>query len=58
MQIVLIAKYIHMNLIWIKHYKDGEFHKDYDRSVTVNSMTNFLRDPAGDLQWEERLLTQ
>lgn len=37
----------------IKHYKDGEFHKDYDRSDTVNSMTNFLRDPMGDLPWEE-----
>lgn len=39
----------------IKHYKDGEFHKDYDRSDTVNSMTNFLRDPMGDLPWEEDL---
>lgn len=39
----------------IKHYKDGDFHKDYDRSDTVNSMTNFLRDPMGDLPWEEDL---
>ncbi|XP_063394414.1 protein disulfide-isomerase A5 [Cydia fagiglandana] len=37
----------------IKHYKDGEFHKDYDRSESVSSMTNFLRDPTGDLPWEE-----
>lgn len=38
---------------YIKHYKNGEFHKDYDRSETVNSMSNFLRDPSGDLPWEE-----
>lgn len=38
---------------YIKHYKDGEFHKDYDRSESVSSMTNFLRDPTGDLPWEE-----
>lgn len=38
---------------YIKHYKDGDFHKDYDRSETVSSMSNFLRDPTGDLPWEE-----
>ncbi|KAI5647033.1 thioredoxin domain-containing protein [Phthorimaea operculella] len=38
---------------YLKHYKDGEFHKDYDRGETVASMTNFLRDPTGDLPWEE-----
>ncbi|KAG8197832.1 hypothetical protein JTE90_020110 [Oedothorax gibbosus] len=37
----------------LKHYKDGEFHKDYDRKHTVQSIVNFLRDPAGDLPWEE-----
>lgn len=37
----------------IKHYKDGDFHKDYDRSESVSSMSNFLRDPTGDLPWEE-----
>ncbi|KAM3968446.1 protein disulfide-isomerase A5 [Aphomia sociella] len=37
----------------LKHYKDGDFHKDYDRAETVISMTNFLRDPTGDLPWEE-----
>ncbi|XP_030031135.2 protein disulfide-isomerase A5 isoform X1 [Manduca sexta] len=37
----------------IKHYKDGDFNKDYDRSETVSSMANFLRDPTGDLPWEE-----
>lgn len=37
----------------IKHYKDGDFHKDYDRQLTVTSMGNFMRDPTGDLPWEE-----
>ncbi|XP_072385588.1 protein disulfide-isomerase A5-like [Diabrotica undecimpunctata] len=37
----------------IKHYKDGDFHKDYDRKFTVSSMTNFMRDPTGDIPWEE-----
>lgn len=37
----------------LKHYKDGEFNKDYDRRETVSSMVNFMRDPLGDLPWEE-----
>ncbi|KAJ8917992.1 hypothetical protein NQ315_011445 [Exocentrus adspersus] len=37
----------------IKHYKDGDFNKNYDRKITVSSMTNFMRDPTGDLPWEE-----
>ncbi|XP_013179210.1 PREDICTED: protein disulfide-isomerase A5 isoform X1 [Papilio xuthus] len=37
----------------IKHYKDGEYHKDYDRGETVSAFCNFLRDPTGDLPWEE-----
>ncbi|CAL1297757.1 unnamed protein product [Larinioides sclopetarius] len=37
----------------LKHYKDGEFHKDYDRKHTVQSIVNFLKDPSGDLPWEE-----
>jgi hypothetical protein len=37
----------------LKHYKDGEFHKDYDRLETAQSMVNFMRDPAGDIPWEE-----
>uniref|UniRef100_A0A2L2Y1B4 Protein disulfide-isomerase A5 n=1 Tax=Parasteatoda tepidariorum TaxID=114398 RepID=A0A2L2Y1B4_PARTP len=37
----------------LKHYKDGEFHKDYDRKYTVQSIVNFLKDPTGDLPWEE-----
>lgn len=41
------------NPVTLKHYKDGEFHKDFDRQITVTSITNFLRDPTGDLPWEE-----
>ena len=37
----------------LKHYKDGEFHKDYDRAVTVKSLVTFLKDPSGDLPWDE-----
>lgn len=37
----------------LKHYKDGDFNKDYDRKIMVSSMTNFMRDPTGDLPWEE-----
>ncbi|XP_021941070.1 protein disulfide-isomerase A5 isoform X2 [Zootermopsis nevadensis] len=37
----------------LKHYKDGDFHKDYDRLETVQSMVNFMRDPTGDVPWEE-----
>jgi len=37
----------------LKHYKDGEFHKDYDRALVVKSMVTFLKDPTGDLPWEE-----
>lgn len=37
----------------LKHYKNGEFHKDYDRKMTVQSMVSFMRDPSGDAPWEE-----
>lgn len=37
----------------LRHYKDGDFHKDYDRQLNVGSMVTFMRDPAGDLPWEE-----
>ncbi|KAI0233262.1 Protein disulfide-isomerase A5 [Lamellibrachia satsuma] len=37
----------------LKHYKDGEFNKDYDRKTTVKSMVRFLKDPTGDIPWEE-----
>lgn len=38
---------------YIKHYKDGSFYKDYDRQFIVTSMVNFMRDPTGDLPWDE-----
>ncbi|XP_070546710.1 protein disulfide-isomerase A5-like isoform X1 [Ptychodera flava] len=37
----------------LKHYKDGEFHKDYDRQETHKSLVNFMRDPTGDAPWDE-----
>lgn len=37
----------------LKHYKDGDFHKDYDRKVAIASLVNFVKDPTGDLPWEE-----
>lgn len=37
----------------IKHYKDGDFHKDFDRAEKVKSIVTFLKDPSGDLPWEE-----
>ncbi|XP_059618816.1 protein disulfide-isomerase A5 [Phlebotomus argentipes] len=37
----------------VKHFKDGDFHKDYDRKLAVVSIVNFMRDPTGDLPWEE-----
>jgi len=37
----------------LKHYKDGEYHKDYDRKEVAASMINFMRDPSGDIPWDE-----
>ena len=37
----------------VKHFKDGEFHKDYDRQMTETSMSSFVQDPTGDVPWEE-----
>ena len=31
----------------LKHYKDGDFNKDYDRAVSLKSMVVFLKDPTG-----------
>ena len=33
----------------LKHYKDGDFNKDYDRLETVESMTTFMKDPKGKI---------
>ncbi|XP_037957531.1 protein disulfide-isomerase A5 [Teleopsis dalmanni] len=40
----------------MKHYKDGSFHKDYTRQMAVSSIYNFMRDPTGDLPWEEEAI--
>ncbi len=37
----------------LKHFKDGEFHKDYDRLETLTSMVTFMKDPKGDQPWDE-----
>ncbi|KAI3387078.1 hypothetical protein SNEBB_000643 [Seison nebaliae] len=37
----------------LKHYKDGKFHKDYDRKMTKKSLAFFMEDPSGDTPWEE-----
>lgn len=37
----------------LKHYHNGEFSKDYDRAIKVTSLVNFMRDPTGDLPWDE-----
>lgn len=41
------------NTYVLKHYKDGAFNKDYDRQMTKNSLSNFLRDPTGEIPYEE-----
>lgn len=37
----------------LKHYKDGAFNKDYDRQLTKNSLSTFMRDPTGDIPFDE-----
>lgn len=37
----------------LKHYHNGDFNKDYDRAIRVSSFVNFMRDPTGDLPWDE-----
>jgi len=37
----------------MKHYHNGEFNKDYDRAAKVSALVNFMKDPTGDLPWEE-----
>ena len=41
------------NPLLLKHYANGDYHKDYDRLATVESMTRFMLDPQGDAPWEE-----
>lgn len=37
----------------LKHYKDGAFHKDYDRLMEEKSMLSFMGNPAADPPWSE-----
>ncbi|XP_046580143.1 protein disulfide-isomerase A5-like [Haliotis rubra] len=37
----------------LKHFKDGDYNRDYDRKLVFKSMVNFMLDPTGDLPWEE-----
>ena len=37
----------------LKHYKDGGFHKDYDRRLQKSSFLNFLNDPTSEAPWSE-----
>jgi hypothetical protein len=39
----------------LKHFHNGDFHKDYDRLLKESSMINFMRDPAGDMPWDEEV---
>ncbi|CAF3519675.1 unnamed protein product [Rotaria socialis] len=42
----------------LRHFMDGEFHKVYDRAISLKSMLNFMFDPSGDLPWEEDTTAQ
>lgn len=37
----------------LKHYKDGAYNKDYNRQMTKNSLQTFMRDPTGEIPYEE-----
>lgn len=37
----------------LNHYSNGDFNKVYDRKETESSMVLFLRDPTGEIPWEE-----
>ena len=41
----------------LKHFKDGNFHKDYDRKHVVTSLVSFMKDPtAGEEHLEKMVL--
>ena len=37
----------------LKHYKEGTFHKDYDRLLQEKSMISFMQNPAAEPPWSE-----
>lgn len=41
------------SLYALKHYKDGNFHKDYDRLMEEKSMLGFMLNPTADPPWSE-----
>ena len=41
------------SLYALKHYKDGKFHKDYDRLLEEKSMLSFMGNPTADPPWSE-----
>jgi thiol-disulfide isomerase/thioredoxin len=41
------------SLYAMKHYKNGAFHKDYDRLLEVKSMISFMGNPSADPPWSE-----
>lgn len=41
------------SLYALKHYKDGAFHKDYDRLIDEKSMLSFMGNPTADPPWSE-----
>lgn len=37
----------------LKHYKDGSYHKDYDRLLQEKSLQSFMENPTADAPWSE-----
>ena len=37
----------------LKHFKDGSYHKDYDRLLRKSSLLDFMKDPTSDAPWSE-----
>jgi protein disulfide-isomerase-like protein len=42
----------------LKHYINGEYHKEYDRSYTEKSLLNFMQNPSSDAPWSEDPLSK
>lgn len=42
----------------LKHYKDGSYHKEYDRLIRKSSFLEFLRDPTSEPPWSEDLASK
>lgn len=44
---------IRPNPFQLKHYKDGTFHKEYDRLLQEKSLRAFMENPTADAPWSE-----